>query len=91
MALQALAQVAVDAVVKASRVCEAVRTGGLLQAIDKADKSPVTVADYAAQVRLSERERERERSKVCFFSFLLSHSRLSRIAPWLTYLGGCHC
>jgi hypothetical protein len=61
MALQAVAQVAVDAVVKASRVCEAVRTGGLLQAIDKADKSPVTVADYAAQVRLTyDIETERE-------------------------------
>ena len=50
MALSAVAQAAVEAVVKASRVCEAVRTGGLLQALDKSDKSPVTVADFAAQV-----------------------------------------
>lgn len=49
--MQAAAQAAVEAVVKASRVCEAVRTGSLMQAIDKADSSPVTVADYAAQVR----------------------------------------
>ena len=49
MSLSPAAQAAVDAVVKASRVCESVRTGGLLQAVDKADKSPVTVADFAAQ------------------------------------------
>ncbi|EDQ88924.1 uncharacterized protein MONBRDRAFT_32506 [Monosiga brevicollis MX1] len=48
-ALGDAAVAAVRAVVAASRVCETVRTGELMQSMSKDDKSPVTVADFAAQ------------------------------------------
>ncbi len=54
MSLQAERAAAIDAVVKASRVCQAVQqrlvAGSTLQ---KGDKSPVTVADYGAQAIVS--------------------------------------
>jgi 3'(2'), 5'-bisphosphate nucleotidase len=42
-------QTAVAAVTQAAQLCEAVRRGLAPQAIEKADKSPVTIADYGAQ------------------------------------------
>ncbi len=43
--------VALRAVLRACRVCESVRLGpGANQSVTKDDASPVTVADYAAQV-----------------------------------------
>ena len=41
--------VAIAAVTSAARVCHHVRTNALANAIEKDDKSPVTIADYAAQ------------------------------------------
>ncbi len=42
-------QIAIDAVIKAAQLCETVRKVMVPKAIEKNDKSPVTVADYGAQ------------------------------------------
>ncbi|TVP68578.1 MAG: 3'(2'),5'-bisphosphate nucleotidase [Leptolyngbya sp. LCM1.Bin17] len=42
-------QVAIAAVTQAAQLCEAVRQGLVPAAIEKNDKSPVTIADYGAQ------------------------------------------
>jgi 3'(2'), 5'-bisphosphate nucleotidase len=42
-------QVAIAAVIQAAQLCERVRQGLVPQAIEKNDKSPVTIADYGAQ------------------------------------------
>ena len=49
-------QVAIDAVLEASRMCRAVQAKLVAgSALQKGDKSPVTVADYAAQAIVSTR------------------------------------
>lgn len=42
-------QVALAAVIKASKLCEQVRNGRVVDAIEKQDCSPVTIADFGAQ------------------------------------------
>lgn len=42
-------QTAIDAVIKAAQLCETVRQVMVPEAIEKNDKSPVTVADYGSQ------------------------------------------
>jgi 3'(2'), 5'-bisphosphate nucleotidase len=42
-------QTAIDAVVEASKLCQSVQSGIALEALDKKDKSPVTVADFGSQ------------------------------------------
>ncbi|WP_035991543.1 3'(2'),5'-bisphosphate nucleotidase [Leptolyngbya sp. KIOST-1] len=42
-------QTAIAAVIQAAQLCERVRQGLVPQAIEKNDKSPVTIADYGAQ------------------------------------------
>ncbi|MGB3136912.1 MAG: inositol monophosphatase family protein, partial [Nodosilinea sp.] len=42
-------QTAIAAVTQAAQLCEAVRQGLVPEAIEKDDKSPVTIADYGAQ------------------------------------------
>lgn len=49
MAYEQEKQVAIAAVTQAAQLCEAVRQGLVPQAIEKNDKSPVTIADYGAQ------------------------------------------
>jgi 3'(2'), 5'-bisphosphate nucleotidase len=49
MAYEQEKQVAIAAVTQAARLCEAVRQSLVPQAIEKNDKSPVTIADYGAQ------------------------------------------
>lgn len=44
-------KVAIAAVQRACRVCEHVRTSAGNQTVTKDDSSPVTVADFAAQVQ----------------------------------------
>lgn len=49
MAYEQEKQVAIAAVIQAAQLCEAVRQGLVPEAIEKNDKSPVTIADYGAQ------------------------------------------
>ncbi|MEO1067628.1 MAG: inositol monophosphatase family protein, partial [Cyanobacteria bacterium J06638_6] len=49
MAYEQEKQVAITAVTQAAILCESVRQGLVPQAIEKNDKSPVTIADYGAQ------------------------------------------
>lgn len=49
MAYEQEKQVAIAAVTQAAQLCEAVRQGLVPAAIEKNDKSPVTIADYGAQ------------------------------------------
>ncbi len=42
-------QVAIDGAVQAARLCQRVREGIAVNAIEKQDKSPVTIADFGAQ------------------------------------------
>ncbi|WP_017296953.1 3'(2'),5'-bisphosphate nucleotidase [Nodosilinea nodulosa] len=49
MAYEQEKQVAIAAVTQAAQLCEAVRQGLVPEAIEKNDKSPVTIADYGAQ------------------------------------------
>ncbi|MBE9137417.1 3'(2'),5'-bisphosphate nucleotidase [Nodosilinea sp. LEGE 07088] len=49
MAYEQEKQIAIAAVTQAALLCEAVRQGLVPQAIEKNDKSPVTIADYGAQ------------------------------------------
>lgn len=49
MAYEKECNIAVEAVMMAAKLCEAVRRDMVPEAMEKSDKSPVTVADYGAQ------------------------------------------
>ncbi|AOY79776.1 3'(2'),5'-bisphosphate nucleotidase [Moorena producens JHB] len=49
MSYQQEKQVAIEAALAAAKICEQVRSEQVTQAMEKSDKSPVTVADYGSQ------------------------------------------